>query len=178
MEIKEVWSAELATTWTNKIPNITWHFTASATNNHFVEKLRSLKMLWKVQCQLWISFDLMDSVITSFKSFLSETDTEYDDILYHIEVWWMSDGTILKRFFTLMLETKMFMKEKGKVGAELSNERWLWDFVLLCGIRNTKFMVNKNSFWICLELPEIFKWRWNYFGNCWKMLTFFMWFAS
>jgi hypothetical protein len=45
-----------------------------------------------------------------------------------------------------MLETEMFMNEKGNAGAELSDERWLWDFVLLCDIRNNKFKVNKNSF--------------------------------
>jgi hypothetical protein len=34
---------------------------------------------------------------------------------------------MLKRIRALRLETEMFMNEKGKVVAELSDEKWLWD---------------------------------------------------
>jgi hypothetical protein len=35
---------------------------------------------------------------------------------------------MLKRFLALTLGMEMFMNEKGKVVAEISDEKWLWDF--------------------------------------------------
>jgi hypothetical protein len=40
----------------------------------------------------------------------------------------------VKRFLALRLEIEMFMNEKGKVVAQFSDEKWLWDLVLLCDI--------------------------------------------
>jgi hypothetical protein len=34
----------------------------------------------------------------------------------------------------------MFMNEKGKVVAELSGEKWLWDLALLCDIYHQQFI--------------------------------------
>jgi hypothetical protein len=63
---------------------------------------------------------------------LSETDaeyvavfSEYGDVFYHTEVRWLSRGTLLKRFLTTRLEIQMFMNEKVKVVAELSDESGL-----------------------------------------------------
>jgi hypothetical protein len=58
---------------------------------------------------------------------LSEIDSEYEDALHHTEVRWLSRGTVLKSSLTLRLETEMFMNEKGKVVAKVSDEKWLWD---------------------------------------------------
>jgi hypothetical protein len=41
---------------------------------------------------------------------------------------------VLKRFIALRLEIEIFMNEKGKVVAECSDEKWLWDLALLCDI--------------------------------------------
>jgi hypothetical protein len=41
---------------------------------------------------------------------------------------------VLKHFLALRQEIEMFMNEKGKVVAELSDEKWLWDLALLCDI--------------------------------------------
>jgi hypothetical protein len=41
---------------------------------------------------------------------------------------------VLKHLLALRLEIEMFMNEKGKVVAKLSDEKWLWDLALLCDI--------------------------------------------
>jgi hypothetical protein len=52
---------------------------------------------------------------------------------------------VLKRFLALRIETEMFMNEKGKVVAECTDEKWLWDLAFLCDVShrvndlNTKF---------------------------------------
>jgi hypothetical protein len=43
-------------------------------------------------------------------------------------------GTVLEYCLTLILELEMLMNKKGKVVAELRNEKWLWDLTLLCDI--------------------------------------------
>lgn len=43
---------------------------------------------------------------------------------------------MLKRYLALRLEVEMFVNKKGKFMAEISDEKWLWDFALLSGIRH------------------------------------------
>ncbi|KAK5643169.1 hypothetical protein RI129_007014 [Pyrocoelia pectoralis] len=47
-----------------------------------------------------------------FKEFLKEIECEYDDVLYHSEVRWLSRGKILKRFFALRHEIEILVKNK------------------------------------------------------------------
>jgi len=61
-------------------------------------------------------------------------DVEYGDALYHTEVWWLSCGTDLKCFLALRIEIEKPVDEKGKVVAELGDEKWLWNLALLCEI--------------------------------------------
>jgi hypothetical protein len=63
------WWVELGDKSTNKTISLTWNFTASSTNIHFVEKLWRLNMLRKLWCRLWASFDLTDLIIASFNPF-------------------------------------------------------------------------------------------------------------
>jgi len=70
----------------------------------------------------------------------------------------------------------MFINEKGKIVAELGDEKWLWDLALLCVIIHQyywipDFKVNRTLFLICLGVSELLKWSWKYFGNSLKTLT-------
>jgi hypothetical protein len=43
-----------------------------------------------------------------FQSLLSETDAEYSDVFYCIDVRWLSRGMVLKRYLALRSEIKIF----------------------------------------------------------------------
>lgn len=47
-----------------------------------------------------------------FQSFLLEIEAEYNDVVYHNHVRWLSRGKVLKRFFDLRKEIEMFMIDK------------------------------------------------------------------
>jgi len=64
-----------------------------------------------------------------FQQFLNES--EYGDVIYIIEVKWLSRGAALKRFFYLRLEIEMFMNKNNKIVTELSNESWILDLAFL-----------------------------------------------
>jgi hypothetical protein len=51
----------------------------------------------------------MDLTNASFNLFLSETDAEYWDILYHTEVGWLSHRTALKNVLALKPGIEMCM---------------------------------------------------------------------
>jgi hypothetical protein len=72
--------------------------------------------------------------------FVSEIYSEYGDVFYQTEVWWLSRET-----FSCMLEMEMSTNEKIKAVAELADRKWLRNLALLCDIGyhfkdwNTKF---------------------------------------
>uniref|UniRef100_A0A7M4E8X6 DUF4371 domain-containing protein n=1 Tax=Crocodylus porosus TaxID=8502 RepID=A0A7M4E8X6_CROPO len=47
-----------------------------------------------------------------FKRFCQEMGAEYEVLLYHTEVRWLSRGQVLKRLFKLRAEVSLFLKEK------------------------------------------------------------------
>jgi len=65
--------------------------------------------------------------------------------LYHTEVRWLNCGTKLKCVSALRLETEMFINDKGKVVAELSDEKWLWNVELLCDMSHY-FKITETHF--------------------------------
>ncbi|KAL4143577.1 hypothetical protein QTP88_005895 [Uroleucon formosanum] len=69
-----------------------------------------------------------------FQSFLLEIEAEYNDVVYHNHVRWLSRGKVLKRFFDLRKEIEMFMIDKGKPILELKDDNWLWDLAFLTDV--------------------------------------------
>lgn len=47
-----------------------------------------------------------------FKKLCVELDSEYDTLLFHTEVRWLSKGNVLKRLYELKEEMKIFLNEK------------------------------------------------------------------
>jgi hypothetical protein len=47
-----------------------------------------------------------------FKTFRQEMEAEYDVLLYHTEVLWLSRRQVLKRLFELRAKVSLFLKEK------------------------------------------------------------------
>jgi hypothetical protein len=56
-----------------------------------------------------------------FVAFLEEVENEYGEIIYHTNVRWLSQGSVLKRFFYLLNEIKLFMERKGRNIEELKD---------------------------------------------------------
>lgn len=69
-----------------------------------------------------------------FKSFLFEIEAEYSDVVYHNHIRWLSRGKVLKRFFDLRDEIDIFIINKGKEIAELTDNNWLWDLAFLADV--------------------------------------------
>jgi hypothetical protein len=91
--------------------------------------------------------DVMDIVIKSinfirsrdlnhrqFQALLSEMNCENGDLVYYTEVRWISRGRMLKRFFDLRGEVKLFMEQKGKSMTELDDESFLNDLAFLVDV--------------------------------------------
>lgn len=56
-----------------------------------------------------------------FQEFLSELNVDYEDVLYHTEVRWLSRGRVLKRFYELLPQITTFLVSKNKEVPELNN---------------------------------------------------------
>lgn len=59
-----------------------------------------------------------------FIEFLKELNSQYDDVIYHSEVRWLSKGRVLERFFNLRHEIKLFLSERDKEYPELEISSW------------------------------------------------------
>nr|KAF6471609.1 hypothetical protein HJG59_010988 [Molossus molossus] len=69
-----------------------------------------------------------------FKELLNDLDSEYDDLVYHCEVQWLSHRNMLMRFYELQDEVKQFMEMKGKPVRVLNDSEWLCDLAFMVGI--------------------------------------------
>lgn len=64
-----------------------------------------------------------------FNSLLEEIHAH--GLPYHTEVRWLSRGLVLKRFYELRSEIKMFMHEKGRDVQELNDSAWVQDLAFM-----------------------------------------------
>lgn len=66
-----------------------------------------------------------------FKVLLDELSAEYNDLLLHTEIRWLSRGRILKRFLSLLGEIKEFMQSRGEDASLLEDTEWILDLAFL-----------------------------------------------
>jgi hypothetical protein len=50
-----------------------------------------------------------------FVAFLEDVKNEYGEIIYHTNVRWLSQVSVLKRFFDLLNEIKLFMERRAEI---------------------------------------------------------------
>jgi hypothetical protein len=64
--------------------------------------------------------------------------------MYHTNVWWLSRGSVLKRFFDLLNEIKLFMEKKGRTIEELNDEGWITYLAFLVDVTGHLNNLNKE----------------------------------
>ncbi|KAM8812643.1 general transcription factor II-I repeat domain-containing protein 2-like [Rhynchonycteris naso] len=69
-----------------------------------------------------------------FQEFLSELNVAYEDVLYHTEVNWLSQGRVLRHFYDLLPQITAFMVSKNKEVPELNDAEWKWHFAFLTDV--------------------------------------------
>uniref|UniRef100_A0A0L8GE70 SPIN-DOC-like zinc-finger domain-containing protein n=1 Tax=Octopus bimaculoides TaxID=37653 RepID=A0A0L8GE70_OCTBM len=70
----------------------------------------------------------------TFKAYLVEVGSEYEDVIYFSKVRWLSQAATLNRFQLLLLKIKQFMQNKKQNVDFLANEEWLNDLTFLVDI--------------------------------------------
>jgi hypothetical protein len=71
-------------------------------------------------------------------------DFEYGEIIYHTNVRWLRQGSVLKQFFDLLNEIKLFMEKKGRNIEELNDEGWITDLAFLVDVTGHLNNLNKE----------------------------------
>ncbi|XP_067318488.1 general transcription factor II-I repeat domain-containing protein 2-like [Anolis sagrei] len=69
-----------------------------------------------------------------FQEFLSELNADHEDVLYHTEVHWLSQGRVLKRFYDLLPQITDFLISKNKEVPELKDTEWKWHLAFLTDV--------------------------------------------
>ncbi|KAM8960711.1 general transcription factor II-I repeat domain-containing protein 2-like [Pelodytes ibericus] len=77
-----------------------------------------------------------------FQEFLSELNVDYEDVLYHTEVRWLSRGRVLRRFYDLLPQITTFLLSKNKEVPELNDAEWKWHLAFLTDV--TELLNNLN----------------------------------
>ncbi|XP_075769679.1 general transcription factor II-I repeat domain-containing protein 2-like isoform X1 [Pelodiscus sinensis] len=76
------------------------------------------------------------------RAFLEEIESKYGDMLYFTEVYWLSRGSALKRFFELKTEVKRFMEEIKVPVPEFEDPRWMTDLAFLVDVTQELNILN------------------------------------
>lgn len=79
-----------------------------------------------------------------FKNLLTELDAEYNDVTYYCKVRWLSSAEILKRFWSLLTEIDVFMREKNRQHDEFKDHQWINDLAFLVDITEHLSLLNKH----------------------------------
>ena len=69
-----------------------------------------------------------------FQKFLDDLDPKYQDLAYFSEVHWLSKGSLLRQFYKLQKEVRLFLKNKEQPMAETEDQSWLCDLAFLVNI--------------------------------------------
>ena len=102
-----------------------------------------------------------------FQKFLEENDAEYGDVLYHTDVRWLSQGSVLKRFVVLRTEIQTFLADNGRDTSVMFDDTWRADLCFLTDITahlnqlNTHMQGNKMLVSKLFEQINAFEKKWN-----------------
>ena len=114
-----------------ELKNLTlWSITVLFTIKTFDQKFWGSKTLWK---QLFNH--------QQFKPMLDKIDSEYGDLVYVLNVPWLSRAATLKRSWDLKSKIQNFMKEKGQ-DVTFFDKRFLTKLALLVDI--TQYLSDLN----------------------------------
>jgi len=69
-----------------------------------------------------------------FHEFIREMESEYGDLIFYSKIRWLSRGKCLERFYNLIVEIRIFMKDIGDDVPELYDDKWLLDLSFLTDI--------------------------------------------
>jgi len=70
-----------------------------------------------------------------FRQFISDIeDTDFDDLIYHNNIRWLSRGNVLQRFFNLKTEILAFLHDSNREHEVLSDHSWLTKLAFLTDI--------------------------------------------
>ena len=95
-------------------------------------------------------------VYRQFKSLLEEIDCEYEDLLLHSNVWWLSRGKVRTRFVCCLEAIKMFLDEKQKHVPKLEDENWLLKLMFLTDINTHLNELNLKLQGQCHTVLDLF----------------------
>ena len=77
-----------------------------------------------------------------FQEFLSELESAHGDVLYYMELRWLSRSRVLRRFYERLLEIYLFLHSQNKMVPELIDPEWKWQFAFLTDI--TEMLKSSN----------------------------------
>jgi hypothetical protein len=65
-----------------------------------------------------------------FNEFLKDLGSEYGDVIYNIEVRWLSRDAMLKRVYNLKNDIQLFVEMKEYRFPHFEDKEWMCDFYL------------------------------------------------